>query len=102
MEHWRGTLPMCRSWIRGSGRDSGTLPSLPRYIRSLNDLYRVTNHIDDVILYFHLVRCDLIVFEEVKRMQNQELLWIKRLVSRPIRKKPISIKWIYKEKKNVK
>ena len=22
MEPWRGTLPMCRSWIRGSGRDT--------------------------------------------------------------------------------
>jgi hypothetical protein len=22
MEPWRGTLPMCRSWIRDSGRDS--------------------------------------------------------------------------------
>jgi hypothetical protein len=91
------------SFSSSSGSSSsGTLPSLPRYIRSLDDLYRVTNHIDDVILYFHLVRCDPIVFEEVIRMQNRELLWIKRLVSRPIGKKPISIKWIYKEKKNVK
>ena len=22
MEPWRGTLPMCRSWIRDSGRDN--------------------------------------------------------------------------------
>ena len=22
MEPWRGTLPMCRSWIRESGRDN--------------------------------------------------------------------------------
>jgi hypothetical protein len=33
-------------------------------MRSLDDLYEVTNHIDDVILYFHLVTCDLIVFKE--------------------------------------
>jgi hypothetical protein len=26
MEPWRGTLPMCRSWIRGSGRDTGFAP----------------------------------------------------------------------------
>jgi hypothetical protein len=35
-------------------------------MRSLNDLYEVTNPIDDyVTLYCHLATCDLIVFEEV-------------------------------------
>jgi hypothetical protein len=33
-------------------------------MRSLNDLYEVTNPIDDVILYGHLATCDPIVFEE--------------------------------------
>jgi len=44
---------------------SGTPSSLPRKMRSLDDLYEVTNHIDnDVALYFHLVTYDSIVFEE--------------------------------------
>jgi hypothetical protein len=30
---------------------------------SLEDLYKVTNTIDDVTLYCHLTVCDLIVFE---------------------------------------
>jgi hypothetical protein len=45
---------------------SGTSQSPPRNMRSLNDLYEVTNPIDDyVTLYCHLATCDLIVFEEV-------------------------------------
>jgi hypothetical protein len=44
--------------------NSGTSPSLLRKIRSLDDLYEVTNPIDDVTLYYHLVICDPIVFEE--------------------------------------
>ena len=34
-------------------------------MKSLDDLYKVTNPIDDdVTLYFHLATCDLIVFQE--------------------------------------
>jgi hypothetical protein len=34
-------------------------------MKSLNDLYEVTNLIDDdVTLYYHLATCDHIVFEE--------------------------------------
>jgi hypothetical protein len=34
-------------------------------MRCLDDLYEVTNPIDDdVILYYHLVICDYIVFEK--------------------------------------
>jgi len=43
---------------------NGTPPSSPRKIKSLDDLYEVTNHIDDITLYFHLATCDTIVFEE--------------------------------------
>ena len=43
---------------------SGTSSSPLRKMRSLNDLYEVTNPIDDVILYGHLATCDHIVFEE--------------------------------------
>jgi hypothetical protein len=44
--------------------NSGTSPSPLRKMRSLNDLYEATNPIDDVTLYYHLVTCDPIVFEE--------------------------------------
>jgi hypothetical protein len=44
---------------------SGTPPSLPKKIKNLNDLYEITNHIDDnVTLYCHLIICDPIVFKE--------------------------------------
>jgi len=44
---------------------SGTPPSPPIKMRCLDDLYEVTNPIDDdVILYYHLVTCDYIVFEK--------------------------------------
>jgi hypothetical protein len=42
---------------------SGTPPSSPSKMRSLDDLYEVTNFIDDVTLYCHLATCDTIVFE---------------------------------------
>jgi hypothetical protein len=43
---------------------SGIPLSPPRKMRSLNDLYEVTNLIDDVTLYYHLTTCDTIMFEE--------------------------------------
>jgi hypothetical protein len=43
---------------------SGTLRSLSRKMRSFDDLYEVTNPINDVILYCHLTKYDTIVFEE--------------------------------------
>jgi len=44
---------------------SGTPPSPPRKMRSLDDLYEVTNPIDnDVTLNCHLATCDSIMFEE--------------------------------------
>jgi len=43
---------------------SGTSSSPLRKMRSCNDLYEVTNPIDDVILYDHFATCDPIVFEE--------------------------------------
>ena len=42
---------------------NGTPPSSPRNMRSLDDLYKVTNLINDVTLYCHLATCDTIVFE---------------------------------------
>jgi len=43
---------------------SGTPSSPLRKTRSLNDLYEVTNSIDDVTLYCHLATCEIIVLEE--------------------------------------
>jgi len=42
---------------------SGTPLSSPRKMMSLDDLYGVTNPIDDVTLYCHLAKCDTIMFE---------------------------------------
>jgi len=64
---------------------------------------------DDVILYCHLIICDPIVFEEKKDEKwkitiDEETTSIEKndtwkLVSRQSGKKPIDVKWIYKEKK---
>jgi hypothetical protein len=43
---------------------SGTPPNPSRKMRSLDDLYEVTNHIDDVTLYCHLATCDTTVFKK--------------------------------------
>jgi hypothetical protein len=81
---------------------------------SLDDLYETTNHIDDdVTLYCHLATWYLIMFEEAIKdakwriVMDEEITSIKkndtwRLVPRPNEKKPIVVKWIYKEKKNAK
>jgi len=37
MEPWRGTLPMCRSWIRDSGRDIYHVISYSSYISHNNN-----------------------------------------------------------------
>jgi len=50
------TSPFFFSGISSSG-------TRPRKMMSLEDLYKVTNTIDDVTLYCHLTVCDLIVFE---------------------------------------
>jgi len=67
---------------------------------------------DDVILYCHLTICYPIVFEEKKDGKwritiDEETALIEKndtwkLVSKQSGKKPIGVKWIYKEKKSVK
>jgi len=92
---------------------SGTPSSLSRKMRSLDDLYEVTNHIDDVTLYCYLATCDTIVFEEAindakwRIAMDGEIASIEkndtwRLVLGPNKKKSIGVKWIYKEKNNAK
>jgi hypothetical protein len=92
---------------------SGTPPSPLRKMRSLDDLYEVFNPIDDGTLYCLLTTCDTIVFEEAIKdakwriVTDEEIALIEkneiwRLIPRPNEKKPIGVKWIYKEKKNAK
>ena len=83
-------------------------------MRSRNDLYEVTNPIDNnVTLHCYLATCDPIVFEEAindekwRIIMDEEIASIEKnniwkLVSRPKGKKLIGVKLIYKEKKNVK
>jgi hypothetical protein len=48
-----------------SGSSSSGNPRPPRKIRSIDNLYEVTNSIDDdVTLYCQLATCDPIVFQE--------------------------------------
>jgi len=50
------------SFSSSKSSNSGTPP---RKMRSLDNLYEVTNHIDnDVTLYYYLATCDTIVFEK--------------------------------------
>ena len=59
-------------------------------MRSLDDLYKVTNPIDDyVTLYCHLATCDLIVFEEVIKDKKQRITMDEEIAS--IKKNDIEI-----------
>jgi len=64
---------------------SGIPPSPPKKMRIFNDLYEVTNLIDnDVTLYCYLATCDPIVFEEainnekIKIVMNEEIALIEK------------------------
>jgi len=60
---------------------SGTSPSLPRKMKSLDDLYEVINPIDDVTLYCHLTTYDTIVFEEVIKNAKWRIVIDEEIVS---------------------
>jgi hypothetical protein len=69
---------------RGSS-SNGSPPRPPRKMMILDDLYEVTNPIDDdVTLYYHLAICDPTMFEEVvkdKKLRitmNEEILSIEK------------------------
>jgi len=101
------------SSISSTSSESSSSVTLPKKIRSLDDLYKVTNHIDnDVTLYCYLTTCDIIVFEEAinytkwkiamdKKIASIEKNNIWKLIPKLKEKKQIGVKWIYKEK-NVK
>jgi hypothetical protein len=44
--------------------ESSSSGTPPRKMRNLNELYEVTNSINDVALYCHLATCEIIMFEE--------------------------------------
>jgi len=57
--------PISSTSSSNESSSSGIPPSPPKKMRSLDDLYDVTNFINDVTLYCHLATCDTIVFEEI-------------------------------------
>lgn len=60
------------SFYSNISSNSGTLPNPPRNMKSLDDLYKITNHIDDdLTLYWHFGTCDPIVFEETIKDKNK-------------------------------
>ena len=87
-----------------SGSWSSGTPS--RKMRNLDDLYEITNSIDDdVILYCHLgevikdAKWKFVIDEEIASIEKDDT-W--RLVPKPNGKKSIGVKSIYKDNKNVK
>jgi hypothetical protein len=63
------TSPLSSSSSRSSSNDSP--PSPPRKMRSLDDLYEITNPIgDDLILYCHLATYEPIVFKEATKYET--------------------------------
>jgi hypothetical protein len=59
------TSPSSLSFSSNESSNSGIPPSPLRKMRSLDDLYEVTNPIDDnLTLYCHLAICESIVFEK--------------------------------------
>jgi len=61
---------------------NGTPQSPPRKMMSLDDLYEVTNPIDDdVTLYYHLATCDPIMFEEVIKDEKLRIAMDEEILS---------------------
>ena len=59
------------SYSSSESLSSSSSPSPPRKMKSFNDLYEITNSIDDnLTLYYYLVTCKHIVF--VKAIKNKE------------------------------
>lgn len=55
------------SYTSSESSSSGNSSSPPKKIMSLDDLYKVTNSIDDDLkLYYHIATCEPIVFEKKK------------------------------------
>jgi len=74
------TLPL--SFFSSGSSSHGSSHSPPRKMRSLDDLYEVTNPIDDnVTLYCHHATCDPIVFEEAVKDEKWRITMDKEIVS---------------------
>jgi hypothetical protein len=93
---------------RGSSRE------MPPHMRSLQELYEVTENLnDDLTLYCHFANCEPIGFEEVvkdekwRNAMDEEIKAIEKnntweLTTIPKEQKPIGVKWVFKTKKNAK
>jgi hypothetical protein len=65
-----------------SGSSSSGIPLSPlTKMRRLDNLYEVTNHIDDVTLYYHLARCDLIMIKEAIKDAKWRIVMDKEIAS---------------------
>jgi hypothetical protein len=61
------------SLLSNDSLSKSSLPSPLRKMRSLNDLYGVSNPIDDdLTLYFHLVACEPIMFKKDNKERKIE------------------------------
>jgi hypothetical protein len=77
------TSPLSSSSRKSSSNGSPpSPPSPPRKMMSLDDLYEVTNPIDDdVTLYYHLATCDPIMFEEVIKDEKLRIAMDEEILS---------------------
>jgi len=70
-QQWSMNSTLHLSFSSSRSSSSGSPPSPPWKMRSLDDMYEVINLIDDdLILYCHLDTCEPIVFE--KAIKNRE------------------------------
>jgi hypothetical protein len=97
-----------------SSSSRGSSSELPPHMRSLQELYEVTENLnDDLTLYFHFADCEPIGFEEAvkdekwRNAMDEEIKAIEKnntweLATIPKEQKPIGVKWVFKAKKKAK
>jgi hypothetical protein len=97
-----------------SSSSRGSASEMPPHMRSLQELYEVTNNLnDDLTLYCHFADCEPLGFEEAvkdeiwKNAMDEKIKAIKKnntweLTTIPKEQKPIGVKWVFKVKKNAK
>ena len=82
-------------------------------IRSLEDLYEVTDRLENLTLFYLFADCEPVNFQEAiqdekwRNAMDDEIKAIKKndtckLTALPKGHKPIGVKWVYKTKKNIK
>jgi hypothetical protein len=96
-----------------SSSSRGSSSEMPPHMRSLQELYEVTENLnDDLTLYCHFADCELIGFEEAvkdekwRNAMDEEIKAIEKNntweLTIPKEQKPIGVKWVFKAKKNAK